>query len=173
MGPNDGSGDNVFFSLIGPGTSITGIGGMACIDWCFGPIPDLNSVSTSQVFISLFINTKIGGTVYDPNTLSICCFFSPSGDLNGSATGSVGGQGTFTQFNLTLPGGGGWNLSFDFFPASGDSPAYYQFVSGTFTAGTPPAPVPEPGTLGFMATGLTGLVGVVRRKWLIRRRRTH
>ena len=39
MGPNDGSGDNVSFTLIGPGTNITGIGGMACFDWCSGPIP--------------------------------------------------------------------------------------------------------------------------------------
>ena len=31
MSPNNGSGDNISFSLTGPGVSITGIAGMLCI----------------------------------------------------------------------------------------------------------------------------------------------
>jgi len=171
MSPNNGSGDNISFTLIGPGTSITGIGGMACFSWCNGPIPDLNSVATSQVFVSNFLSATVGGIAYDPNNdLSFqSSLFSSSGGLNGSVSGFVGEGATFKLFNFTLPGGGGWNLQFDFSPASGGSPAYYQFVSGTFTAGTPPAPVPEQGTLGFMATGLAGLVGVVQRRRFTRR----
>jgi len=170
MGPNNGSGDNISFTLIGPGTTITGIGGMACFSWCSGPIPDLNSVGTSQVFISTFVSATVGGIAYDPNNdISFqSSLFSSSGNLNGSVSGFVGEGETFRLFNMTLPGGGAWNLKFDFFPASGGSPAYYQFVNGTFTAGTPPTPVPEPGTLGFMATGLAVLLGVVQRKLLIR-----
>ena len=67
MSPNNGSGDNISFTLIGPGTSITGIGGMACFSWCNGPIPDLNSVATSQVFVSNFLSATVGGIAYDPN----------------------------------------------------------------------------------------------------------
>jgi len=175
MGPNAGSGDNISFTLIGPGTRITGVGGMACFAWCSGPIPDLNSVATSQVFISFFTSALVGGINYDPNSdiAIFCCLFSGSGDLNGSASGFVGEGETFKSMNLTLPGGGGWNLNFTFFPASGGSPPYYQFVNGTFTAGTPPAEVPEPGTLGLMAMGMAGIVGALRRKRLIHQQTTN
>jgi hypothetical protein len=44
------------------------------------------------------------------------------------------------------------------------NPGFYQFNSGSFVAGTPPAPTPEPGTLGLMGTGLAGLAGVIRRR---------
>lgn len=170
MGPNSGSGDNISFTLIGPGTTVTGIGGMACFSWCSGPIPDLNSVATSQVFISNFLSATVGGVTYNPNNdISFqSALFSSSGGLNRSVSGFVGEGETFKLFNFTLPGGGAWNLKFDFFPASGGSPAYYQFVSGSFIAGTPSAPVPEPGTLGLMATGLAGLIGVVQRRRFVR-----
>jgi hypothetical protein len=162
MGPSD-----VSFTLIGPGTTIAGYGGIDCQPWCSGPIPDLNSVGISnfnQVFVSFYTSAIVGGTTYDPNDTSLCCF---SGDFSGSVSGSVGSGETFKLVNLTLPGGG-WNLNFAFFPASGGSPAYYQFVYGTFTAGTPPAATPEPGTLGLMATGLAGIIGVIQRGRLIR-----
>jgi len=170
MAPNDGSGDNVFFTLIGPGTTITGTGGMGCSSWCFGPIPDLSSVGVSEVFVGFFQSATIMGTTFDPQTLNLCCLFSFSGGLNPSANGFVGSGETFTLLNLTLPCCGVWSLNFSFFPADGASPAYYQFVNGSFTAGTPVV-TPEPGMLGLMATGLAGIVGVIRGKRLIYQRR--
>ena len=172
MGPNDGSGDNVSFTLIGPGTNITGIGGMACFDWCSGPIPDLTFVGTSQIFLSgSFGSATIRGTNYDPETLSLCCLFSASGDLNSSVGGFVGEGDTFTQLNLTLPCCVSWGLNFVPVPPEGDFPGGFQFVHGELIAGTPPAATPEPGTLGLMATGLAGIVGVIRKKRLICRRK--
>jgi len=64
---------------------------------------------------------------------------------------------------LTVPGGG-WNFNFDYFPASNGNPAFYLFSSGSLTAGTRPAPTPEPGTLALMATGLIGLAAVIRKE---------
>lgn len=170
MSPNYGSGDNIFFIFTGPGTSIEAIGGMACFEWCSGNlIPDLNSVYIGETFVNQpFGSVKIGGTTYDPASVGYdCCFFS-SGSLNGSVTLFAGQGDTYKEIMLTLPQGGGWDLTFE-----GDSLNGYWFTSGEFTAGSPYAPIPEPGTLGLMATGLAGIVGVIRRKRLIwRRRRT-
>jgi PEP-CTERM motif len=160
------SNGGVFVTLIGPGTLITADGAMACQAWCHFPIPDLTSVAASEVFIADFGTAIVGGRTYN----DICCLslFSVDGSLNPSASGFVGQGETFKVLNLTLPFGNGWSFNFQFFPASGGSPAYYQFVSGSFSAGTPPvATIPEPGTVGLMATGLAGLVGVIRRKRLI------
>jgi hypothetical protein len=47
MGPDGG----VVFTLYGPGTPISGYGGMACFSWCSGPIPDLSFVSEDEFFL--------------------------------------------------------------------------------------------------------------------------
>ncbi len=78
MGPNDGSGDNVFFVLTGPGVNVTGIGGMACFDWCSGPISDPSIASTSQIFLTAFGVATFNGKSYDPSTkMEIPLSFSP------------------------------------------------------------------------------------------------
>lgn len=162
LGPDGGVG----FTLYGPRTTISGFGGMACFSWCSGPITDLSSATPAQVFVGAYLNVMIAGTSYNPDLLSLqCCLFSGSGTLNASATGFIGQNETFRYLNLTLPTNGGWSLNFDFFPAMNGNPAFYLFSSGTFTAGTPPAPTPEPGTLGLMAIGLIGLAAVIRRRW--------
>lgn len=160
LGPNDGLGENAFITMIGPGTRITAIAGMACFDWCYGPIPNLNSVFVSQVFVASFTGATVDGVSYDPNSdFSInCCLFSDGGDLNGSASGFVGEGPTFANMNLNLPSGGGWHLNFE--PVDGG----YQFVQGEFTAGTPSSPVPEPGMLSLMVTGLASIFSVVRKR---------
>jgi hypothetical protein len=165
LGPDGG----VVFTLFGPGTSITGYGGMGCYAWCLQGIPDLSSVNASQVFVGGFLSVTIAGISYNPDLLSLeCCLFSASGDLGGSVSGFVGQDETFRSLNLTLPGGGSWNFNFDFFPPMNGNLGSYQFASGSFTAGTPPASTPEPSTLGLMATGAVGLAAVIRRKLLLR-----
>jgi len=164
-----GPGGGVVFTLFGPGTNITGYGGMGCSAWCLQAIPDLSSVNASQVFVGGFLSVTIAGISYNPDLLSLqCCLFSAFGDLGGSVSGFVGQDETFRYLNLTVPGGG-WNFNFDYFPAGNGNPAFYLFSSGSLTAGTRPAPTPELGTLGLMGTGLVGLAVVIRRKRLFRR----
>ena len=76
-----------------------------------------------------------------------------------SFTGSAGSE-FFTQFNLQTPAGGKFCSTWTFVPASDEFPAGFVFTEGKFLAAT----TPEPGTLGLMATGLAGIIGVIRRK---------
>ena len=96
LGPDGG----VSFALFGPGTTITGYGGMACYAWCLQAIPDLSSVNPSQVFVGGFLSVTIAGMSYNPDLLSLqCCLFSASGDLGGSVSGFVGQDETFRYLN--------------------------------------------------------------------------
>ena len=177
VGPNDGTGDNVDFSLIGPGTNITGNGGIACFDWC----STLNPVSPGQVFpgfgqifISEFFTAMVGGKNYNPGNdiaFSSGFFIDSLGSItlpaNGSnvtaclparaespITGFVGEGPTFTQMNLNLPAGGTFCTTWNF--ADGQ----YTFVQGKFSVST----VPELGTLCLMGSGLVAVFGAALRK---------
>ena len=180
VGPNDGSGDNVFFALTGPGTNISGNGGIPCWDWCYSTFSpgDSPSVGIGQIFLDSPIGGEltIGGKTYDPNTLSLQgvsvtvlgSFTFPANpnvstfaaclpaEMPGSIAGFAGEGESFIQFNLQMPPGGTFCTTWSFDSAS----ATYQFSQGKFVATT----VPEPGTIGFMGTGLVGIIGVIRRK---------
>ena len=187
VGINDGSGDNVFFSLIGPGTNISGFGGISCyFSYCssidsFAPGTSLIP-SIGQISISNFASAMVGGKTYDPYTeIGFTSLFSAN--VLGSFTfpdnfysstfcvpasmssplGGIAGSGeTFTQFNLNMPAGGSFCTSWNFDAASGQ----YQFTKGNFVATTT---VPEPGTLGLIVTGLTAMVGSIRQRRLLAR----
>jgi hypothetical protein len=177
VGPNNGTGDNLHFTLIGPGTNIAGTGGIACFDWC----STLNPVSPGQVFpgfgqifIEFFSNAMVGGKNYDPTkdiAFSSGFFIDSLGSItlpaNGSdvtaclparaqspITGFVGEGPTFTQMNLNLPAGGSFCTTWNF--AGGQ----YTFVHGNFSVST----VPEPGTLYLMGSGLVAVFGAALRK---------
>jgi hypothetical protein len=62
---------------------------------------------------------------------------------------------------LIAPTNGNWSANFAFFPAQGNTPAYYLFTNGQFDA---TAQTPEPGTLILMISGLVGVAGVAIRK---------
>ena len=85
MGPNDGSGDNISFTLIGPGTIIKGYGGMACFDWCSGALQPSDSGFASKVYIGAFTQATIRGTNYDPDSelYLACCLFSDLASVSG------------------------------------------------------------------------------------------
>ncbi|HST10833.1 MAG TPA: PEP-CTERM sorting domain-containing protein [Terriglobales bacterium] len=162
MSPNDGSGENISFSLTGPGVSITGIAGMVCTGWCDNqPIFGTPVVAPTQIFFSSLDTLVIGGVNQEPSLFS----FSGDGlfDQNGGVSRFVNafaGEGdTFFQFNLIQPQNGKWNATYDYIPPSGDTPGYYLFRHATFYAATP-----EPGTLALTVTGLAGIAGLVRKK---------
>ena len=181
VGVNNGTGDNIFFDLTGPGTNISGDTGAGCFDWCsfntFLP-GDALSPGIGQLSVSLFHSAMIGGNTYDPDSeiaftstfsLDVGGSFIFPPNLNGSTftaclpastpssiSGFAGSGATFTEFNLKMPSGGHFCTTWDFDAAS----RQYQFSQGKFVATT----VPEPGTLGFMVTGLASIVGVIRKK---------
>jgi hypothetical protein len=166
MGPNDGSGDNVFFSFTGPGVTITGIGGMGCFSWCSGlPIPDTSVAGASEIFISGFNTAILGGQAYDPSTLGIDPF-DAFGGVNAVSRGFVGSGDTFLQFNMTAPNS---SWSFQFVPTTDQNgnPAF-SFVSGSFSASAPLV-TPEPQTISLVFSGLAGIGWITHRNGKLRR----
>jgi hypothetical protein len=165
MSPNNGSGDNISFSLTGPGVSITGIAGMVCIGWCDNqPIFGTPVVAPTQIFLSSLDNVVIlGGVSHYGGSVFFDGFgpFNDSGGLTRLASGVAGDNNV--PFQLILPQNGKWSAAFDYIPPSGDTPGYYAFREATFSAATP-----EPGTIALTLTGLAGIVGIVRKKQLRR-----
>ena len=177
VGINNGSGDNIFFQLTGPGTNISGDTGIPCFDWCdfnnFLP-GDVPPIGIGQMSISLFHTAMLGGTAYDPNTeiaftspfsatVSGSFIFPPGGSLSTACvpasmtsplSGFAGSGETFTQFQLNMPAGGSFCTTWNFDAVSGQ----YQFSQGEFIATTT---VPEPGTLGFLVIGLVSIAGLI------------
>jgi hypothetical protein len=181
VGINDGTGDNIFFELTGPGTNISGDTGIPCFDWCdfnnFSP-GDVPPLSIGQMAISLFHSAIIGGTTYNPDSeIAFTSNFSvnvlgsfifPANPNSSSFTacvpasmisplsGFAGSGPTFTQFQLNMLAGGSFCTTWNFDAIS----VQYQFSQGKFVATT----VPEPGTLGFLVIGLVSIAGVIRIK---------
>ena len=175
--PNE-AGDNEFFTFSGPGVSMFG-GGTAVCDWCLsGTTFALGSSVNPNVQIVTF--DFVQGTVrFGGQTYPVVDLFNSSITALNSFTLPTSGKGTFTvivpailngpimgqagtvvglDFNLQIPPGE-LVLTFAFVPAQNGFPASYQFSQGKFLTA-----VPEPGTLGFMATGLAGIIGMIRRK---------
>jgi hypothetical protein len=171
--------ENVFFDLSGPGTKITGEGGIACepTGWCNNPVFPPGSVLTNigPISIENFNDAKVGGTSFGGDEFgftsslsvdvlgSIILPVSPHGStftacvpatMSGPVTGNAGSGESFTQFTLQMPVGGRFCTTWFF------GGGVYQFERGTFFVST----VPEPGTLGFMGTGLGALIAVVSRR---------
>jgi len=176
---NSGSGDNLGISTFnGPGVSIVADGGDLVYDWernslagsSLTPVVELIAFGSAQGSVSL------GGQVHPVDGLGEA--LTSAITALGSFTFPTNGNGTFTvslpatlnlisgsagsEFSLQAPPGR-LVLTFDFLPAQPGFPATYEFVQGVYTT------TPEPGTLGLMASGFAGIVGVVLRKRNCRR----
>jgi PEP-CTERM motif-containing protein len=187
VSPNDGSGDNVGFLLTGPGTSISGFGGIGCFDWCSPFTPPFAPgssplVDIGQIFLGGFDNVTLGGHTFDPNTMafggnsfsaSILQGFTfpvnPSAStfttcvpaaMPSSLPGSVGSGSDFTNFVLHMPTSGNFCSTWVLVPGSGEISGGYQFSGGRLVT----TAVPEPGTFGLMASGVAAVIAAIRRK---------
>jgi hypothetical protein len=180
VGSNDGSGDNIFFQLTGPGTNISGDTGIPCFDWCdlnnFSP-GDAPPIGIGQMSISLSIARYSGGQSMTHSTKSRslrffrsmfpAASFSPRNSnsslftacvpasMTSPLSGYAGSGETFTQLQLNMPAGGSFCTTWNFDAVSGQ----YQFSQGKFLATT----VPE-STFGFLVIGLVSIAGVIRMK---------
>jgi hypothetical protein len=172
--------DNAAFALTGPGTNISGFGGIACQDWCnFQSFPagSISPVGFGLEGISLsgFDSAEIGGQNFDTSTailgsitLNVSGGFTfPTNfagqtftacvpaTIPGSITGSAGFGEGFTQFSLHTPQNGTFCSTWNFDAASGT----FQFAQGKFVATT----IPEPGTFSLVILGVLALTGATQR----------
>jgi len=176
--PNEG-GDNEFFTFNGPGASMFG-GGTAVCDWCIsGTTFALGSSVNPSVQILTFDFVQ-GSVRFGGQTYPVLVLFNSSITALNSFTLPTSGKGTFMvivpaivngpimgqagtvvgspDFNLQIPPGE-LVLTFAFVPAQNGFPAAYKFSQAKFLT-----TIPEPGTLGLMASGLAGILGAILRK---------
>jgi PEP-CTERM motif-containing protein len=150
-----------------PGSSITPSVGAGGLDWVFvqGSLTfdGQRQICRSDDDCELFATgiTGLSSFTFPTNGRNFTVTV-PAMLLNGTIGGELGSGDTFHQFALQIPQGR-LVLSFDFVPAFGRQPAYYQFTQGAFTT------TPEPSALGLMSAGLAGIVGAIMRKRNTRR----
>jgi PEP-CTERM motif len=180
--PNDGSGDNAFFSLNARETSIQGVAGTGCFAWCglfntFAPGSVLRP-SISFFGIDGFFSVKMDTRTLNPDSfgigsssiLALKGFRFPAGavvpsftvhipaTIPGPWSGIAQFGAQFIRFHLDLPAKGQLALTFTSTIGPNGLPAY-EFTSGKYIAMVSP----EPGTLALAAIGLAG-IGTLRKK---------
>jgi hypothetical protein len=174
-------GDNAGYGIAGLGIYLTG-GGSASCEFCLADVPFSPGKSlVPDVFVDFESShgyVRIGGHTYHDVVLFVSSItarsftFPAGGHARSTFTvtvpasfGLVQGEANGTFFDVEIPPGK-LVLTFNYFPASNGNPASYWFSKGQYKGqGIPP--IPEPGTIGFMATGLVGIVGLIRRKRVI------
>jgi hypothetical protein len=159
--PNDGSGDNFGFVQYGPGYNITGFGGVAYsfFNCCDGFAPGSTFGGSTDLFLSSGF-AKIGPLSSEVQYLAGAQLFVST------IIFPTNGQNFRPLVDIDFSGSG---LLLDFWPQTidvgGSARGYieFSFINGAYY---PSAfeQIPEPGTLGLIATGVIGVLAKAK-KW--------
>ena len=165
-----------------PGQGITVITLNTANDTGFGDdVPDDGSATHAAYFVDDLANEMLFQTLsLNANTtytVTFDLFGVPSGDNNqfdDTLTASLGSSSkSFTDFvtqgwtseSLTFATTVGGNYDLGFLFTSGNTPAKDVALTNIAITGSP---VPEPGSLALFGTGILGLAGAAKRKFLAR-----
>lgn len=176
-------GDNAGYFFAGPGISLGGGGSASCGYWCsFGGALSPGTLLVPDIFVDFESSeggVTIGGHTYHgpvdvglfASSITARGFTFPAGGnvssiftvtLPASFAAVRGEVADGTLFDVNVPPGE-LVLTFDYYPAANGNSASYYFSQGSYKAQGIPG-IPEPGTIGLVATGLGGIVGLIRRK---------
>ena len=183
FGVNQG-GDNAGYFFAGPGISLGGGGSASCVWWCSsGGVLSPGTLLVPDIFVDFESSeggVTIGGHTYHGpvdaglfvSSITARGFTFPAGGnvpsiftvtLPASFAAVHGEVADGTLFDVNVPPGE-LVLTFDYYPfVNVNSVSGYYFSQGSYKAQGVPG-IPEPGTIGLVATGLGGIVGLIRRK---------
>jgi hypothetical protein len=168
--------DGVDLVFTGPGIAIEGIAEFACPSgWCEnefvaeGTPMDFGSFVPTQ-FLQFTI--EIGGKTYSDTqavlnawtmnlfTSQFVPFVGGNAILNGNGLipGSINTANGTLQFEIKVPGG---DFQFNWVQSS-ENPSYFRSFGGRFDATA--SPVPEPGSVVLLVTGLAGILSALQFK---------
>jgi len=170
LGPNQGFGENFGYQQTGVGFSAGMFGGTPFFffnDQGYAPgavIGGTTDVFFDDAFLTVNgVSYSIDNLGIGVGTLFVSSFTLPTNgqDFSTLAQASFSGSLTIlaTGQTFNIGGSGSGIMSFTFLPSTG-----LYFANSVLFTGTAPPVIPEPGTLGFMVTGLVSIIAVAGKR---------